>query len=272
MALLYLLVGLGASVVGAVSGIGGGVIIKPVLDSVSPFSIASISFLSGCTVLSMAAVSLLRSRLAGIQLPKKRSRLLALGGVTGGLLGKFIFDLLTAKTAASSAVTADAAGFLSDSSVGAVQSIILAVLTVGVLVFTIRKQHIHMRNFTGAAPALLIGLVLGSIASFLGIGGGPINLAVLIYFFSMRSKEAALNSIYIIFYSQLTSLIFTFARGTVPSFDPLILGLMIAGGISGGFIGSHLSRKMTHKEVDRLFSVVLAVITLISLYNFIRFL
>ena len=51
--LIFFLVALGASVVGAVCGIGGGVIIKPVLDLLHLETVAAISFLSGCTVLSI---------------------------------------------------------------------------------------------------------------------------------------------------------------------------------------------------------------------------
>ena len=36
-----------ATVLGSLSGIGGGVIIKPVMDAISPYTSAQISFLSG---------------------------------------------------------------------------------------------------------------------------------------------------------------------------------------------------------------------------------
>ena len=51
---IFLAVSFGASVVGAICGIGGGVLIKPLLDAFGVLSVASISFLSGCTVLSMS--------------------------------------------------------------------------------------------------------------------------------------------------------------------------------------------------------------------------
>ena len=54
---LFLAVSLLASVAGAICGIGGGVIIKPVLDLFGLASVSTISFLSGCTVLSMSAYS-----------------------------------------------------------------------------------------------------------------------------------------------------------------------------------------------------------------------
>ena len=54
-----------ASIIGAICGIGGGVIIKPVLDALGVMDVATISFLSGCTVLSMTTYSVIKSKLRG---------------------------------------------------------------------------------------------------------------------------------------------------------------------------------------------------------------
>ena len=72
--MLYLCISLFATVIGSISGIGGGVIIKPVLDSLSPFGIATISFLSSCTILSMTTVTLFRSRNTEIMINRKIAR------------------------------------------------------------------------------------------------------------------------------------------------------------------------------------------------------
>lgn len=79
-------------------------------------------------------------------------------------------------------------------------------------------------------------MLLGIISSFLGIGGGPINLVVLGYCFSMDSKTAAVISLYIILFSQLASLLAALISG-VPDFPPMALALMVAGGIGGGIAG-----------------------------------
>ncbi len=258
MPVLYFFISLGASIVGAISGIGGGVIIKPVLDGISSFGVSTISFLSGSTVLSMTTVTLIRSRKSPVKLNKRIGTLMALGGVIGGFLGKMLFDIVKS-------------GFGNERVVGATQSLMLAVITLGVLFFTICKDKIRPFHKDGSLFTVFIGLILGGIASFLGIGGGPINLAVLYFFFSMDSKTAALCSIFIIFFSQVTNLIFTILAGNVPHFEPAILLLMIIGGISGGILGSHLSHRMTHKEVDKLFIGVMAVIITICIYNFTGF-
>lgn len=119
---------------------------------------------------------------------------------------------------------------------------------------------------------MTIGLALGICSSFLGIGGGPINLVVLYYFFNMDTKTAAANSLYIILFSQTANFLTTLATGAVPAFQPLMLAGMVVGGIGGGMIGRAMNRKMNGQAVERLFTGLMAVIILISMYNCWRFL
>ncbi len=257
MLVLYFFISLFSSVMGAISGIGGGVIIKPVLDSLSPFDTASISFLSGCTVLSMTTVTLLKSRKSSINLNHRTALTLAAGGVIGGLAGKSLFDFVTKS-------------FYNAAVIGISQSLLLALLTIFVFFFTLYKQKFQPHHKNSFLFTMFTGFLLGSLASFLGIGGGPINLAILYFFFSMDSKTAALNSIFIIFFSQLTSLVFTLVSKNIPPFNPVILTLMIAGGIGGGLAGSLLSKNMSHRAVDKLFMGVMGMIILICLYNILK--
>ena len=121
--------------------------------------------------------------------------------------------------------------------VGGVQAISLGIITVGTLLYTIHKSRIRTRKTDRKLVCLMIGLVLGIISSFLGIGGGPINLVVLGYCFSMDTKTAAANSMYIILFSQVASLLATLMTGSVPQFRISTLALMVAGGIGGGIVG-----------------------------------
>lgn len=59
--LIIMIVCFFSSVVGAICGIGGGVIIKPVLDATGIMEVATASFLSGCTVLSMSRYHFIRT-------------------------------------------------------------------------------------------------------------------------------------------------------------------------------------------------------------------
>lgn len=122
------------------------------------------------------------------------------------------------------------------------------------------------------AVCSVVGLILGMMSSFLGIGGGPINLVVLYFFFSMSTKEAAQNSLYIIVISQLTSLLTTVFTGSLPDFQPLWLIVMAIGGIGGGMVGRKINKHLSSEQVDKLFIGLIMVIIAISCYNAWRFL
>ena len=224
--LIFFLVSLSASVVGAICGIGGGVIIKPVLDFCAMDNVSTISFLSSCTVLSMSCYSVGRSLVSGTsKVDMKVGTPLAVGAVIGGIAGKQLFNTVKAMAAAPN--------------------------TVGVC--------------TG------IGVVLGIMSSFLGIGGGPINLVVLFFFFSMDTKTAAQNSLYVILFSQVASLVTTLVTRSIPPFTWSSLSLMVCGGIGGGIAGRIVNKRMDNAAVDKLFIGLMVLIIAISIYNTVRY-
>ena len=256
---VFFLVSLLASIAGAICGIGGGVIIKPVLDLLHLETVAAISFLSGCTVLSMSCYSVGRSMLAG----ERRVSLstgtpLALGAAVGGLLGSRLFSAVKSL-------------FDDPNRVGAVQAACLAAVTAGTLLYTLNKGRIRTHRVENKAACAVIGLALGCMSSFLGIGGGPINLVVLYFFFSMDTKTAAANSLYIILFSQLFSLLSTLVTRAVPDFRLPVLVLMVAGGIGGGVIGRAVNKRIDDGVVEKLFMALMAVIILISVWNTVRY-
>ena len=255
MLLIFFVICFIASAIGAVSGIGGGIIIKPVLDAFHVMDVAAISFLSGCTVLSMTTYSVIKGRLSKeSNIDRKISLPLALGAAFGGLAGKWLFS-------SAFAISPD------KSKVGAIQALCLMIITACTLICTIYKKKITTLKLSAPATCILVGFLLGIISSFLGIGGGPINLMVLILLFSMQTKTAAENSLYIIFFSQLTSLLSSILTCTVPDIDPPVLITMIIGGITGGICGRALNKKVSEKSVDRLFMALMLVIILICVYN-----
>ena len=89
MSNLAFLISFLASTAGAICGIGGGVIIKPTLGLFQMASVSTISFLSGCTVLSMSLYSVGRELLAHDSTVNfKTGTPLALGAAIGGVFGK----------------------------------------------------------------------------------------------------------------------------------------------------------------------------------------
>ena len=226
------------------------------LDAFGILDVNVISFLSGCTVLSMNTYSVVKSRMSreshvetAVGIP------LALGAAAGGLAGKQLFSWVLS-------ISPD------KDQAGAVQACCLLIVTVGTLIYTLRKERIRTCRVQNSAACALIGIFLGILSSFLGIGGGPVNLVVLFYFFSMLTKAAAENSLYIIFFSQLASLASSIVTGSVPKFQTGVLLLMVSGGIAGGICGRACNKRMEERTVNRLF---VGLMILINLYNMIQF-
>ncbi|MBR5577534.1 MAG: sulfite exporter TauE/SafE family protein [Lachnospiraceae bacterium] len=258
VAIILLIICLAASSVGAVVGAGGGVIIKPVLDMLGILPVSTVSFCSGCTVLGMSVCSLIRNRNDGVKLQLKTSTALAIGAVTGGLVGKWLFELV--KT-----------GYGNERVLGAVQAIFLTLITIGVFLYVCNKDKLPSKNVKNVVAAVIIGIFLGIISSFLGIGGGTSNVAVLFFFFSMEAKQAAKNSLYIIIFSQISSIISAFVTGSVPDFQWIDLACMVVGGIGGALIGAAISKRIDNKGVEKVLKLLLIIIILIDFYNVLKF-
>ena len=258
MDILFFIVAFLSSIVGAICGIGGGVVIKPVLDMLRMGAPATINFLSGCTVLSMSLYSVSKALRAGdSKVETSTGTPLALGAALGGVVGKELFSAVKAF-------------FNGSPMVGGVQAVALGIITLGTLIYTINKAKIRTHRTANKLVCVVIGLLLGIMSSFLGIGGGPINLVVLGFCFSMDTKTAAANSLYIILFSQVASLLATVVTGSVPEFRVLALALMVAGGIGGGIVGRSLNKKMDNKAVDKLFIGLMVLIVGICVYNAVR--
>lgn len=258
LGIVYFLVVAFSSITGAISGIGGGVIIKPVMDSLGTMDVPAISFLSGCTVLTMSSISLLRSAKTGTKIRKKISIFLALGAALGGVTGKALFQY--ARTLLGS-----------DRFVGITQAILLLAINVVVFLYMLYKARIHGKELANPFVSVMIGLLLGILSSFLGIGGGPLNIIVLYFFYSMRPKETAVNSLFIVFCSQVASLMTSLIAKTVPVFQTQVLVVMCLGGVTGSLLGGRISSKISELAVERFFGSVLILLMGINIYNIMRF-
>ena len=203
----------------------------------------------------MSTYSVIKSKLSGKKEVDIATVLpVGIGGAIGGIAGKWLFSFIKS---------------LSDNpnKVGVVQAACLLIVTVFTLVYTVFKDRITTKKLRGLPILILVGLLLGIMSSFLGIGGGPINLVVLFYLFSMTTKEAVITSLYIIFISQIASLATSIITNTVPEFPIKVLVVMVAGGILGGVVGRIVNKKIADKTVDKLFIGLMAVMIAINIYN-----
>lgn len=249
---IYFIVIIIANTLGAVSGMGGGVLIKPVLDLVGAHSVAAISFYSATAVLTMSLVSTVRQLKSGQKLEWQVVMGVSIGANVGGFIGNTVFDFLLNV-------------FKNDDMVQMIQ-IILTIVTLLFAFFYTRYQWrgFHLKHVLWY---LLCGLILGFLASLLGIGGGPINVSLLMLLFGIPIKEATVYSICTIFFSQLAK-IGSMAIGTgFNQFDLSMLGFIIPAAIIGGFSGAKASQLLSPERVTVVFQFVIFLVLLINIYN-----
>lgn len=258
MIFLIILVCLLATLTGSICGMGGGIIIKPVLDALGVANTSVISFLSACTVLAMSAYSVAEINITKkSEINKKIGTTLALGAAIGGILGKELF--LTLKKS-----------FEDASTLLRIQAMCMLLLTLACLIYSFVKGKCKSATITNLFAVAIIGLLLGIMSAFLGIGGGPINVTVLYLLFSMKTKEAAQNSLYIILFCQLFALIWTIIRREVPDFSPMLLVYMAVSGIVGSMSGRYINKKISSGTVDILFRFLMCLIIGINLFNILQ--
>lgn len=250
--LIYSLIIFLATFLGAFVGLGGGVIIKPMLDLIGHDTIDTVNFLSSCAVFTMSISSTIKHLIAKTKIDFKLIIEISVGAIAGGYLGTTLFNLLLAK--------------FDNSTLKGIQGIILGTLLVFSVIYVNlkNKRSFNVKNPIGV---ICVGLALGLIASFLGVGGGPINVAFLVLFFSMTMKEAAVYSVGTIFFSQLSKLITTVATKSIPEFDPITLIAAIACAVIGGLLGAKANKKGNEKAIKIVFTVFVTGVAIVNFYN-----
>lgn len=249
--LLYGIIIFLASAIGSFLGGGSGVIIKPLLTLLVDDTTEVINFISSVSVFAMSVSSTVKHIHSKTKVDFKTVLLISAGSIAGGFVGKYIFDLFIHA--------------LPDHLAMAFQAALLAVL-LGISLFYINKgkKSFHIQN---KAVILIGGLILGIISSFLGIGGGPINIMFFVLFFSMTIKEATVYSVAVIFFSQLSKLVTYAVTATIPQFDYRILLVAAPAAVIAGIIGAALNKKANEKIVKNVYSAVLGIFICMNIYN-----
>ena len=116
----------------------------------------------------MSIISTWRQFKNPIRINKNLALILSAGALIGGVLGQYVFIQLLAF-------------FPSDSAVQLIQIILTVLSLVFALIYTVKKWK--SLALTNVNFYFFAGGFLGFLASLLGIGGGPINVALLMFLF-----------------------------------------------------------------------------------------
>lgn len=251
MYFIYFFIGLIATLFGSLVGLGGGVIIKPALDTLNHFDAATISTLSSVTVFSMTIIALTMNIRLGVVV-EKSLWWIAGGGVIGGFVGKMLFSQFILLLA-------------NDRLAKGIQSLMLVAIMI--LVIYLVNRSPNKIKVSHPIYILFAGIGLGTISSFLGIGGGPLNVMLLFLICGMDRKYAAFGSIFLIFASQGTKLLTLTMLNEWSTMDMSMLVVLIPGGILGGFMGSKLYRRIKEGYLRIIFNIAIILIACVNLGN-----
>lgn len=254
--LLYIVVSFVATVIGSLTGIGGGIVLKTSADFFSTDSVITVSFYTTIVVFTMCIVSIYKQWRRGFKFDLKVLFAISGGSLVGGYIGEYALNYFTRHS--------------EQGRVQLVQNIILFITLVFLLIYTKRmsgRSNIKSQNpFT----AVLLGLFLGTISIFLGIGGGPLNVSLLIILFGYSMKDAAIYSIATVFFSQFAKIISITYSGQYDQFDLKLIPFLIVTAILGGYVGTSLNQKYTSRKIEFLYSIFMVGLTVLTLVNIFR--
>lgn len=251
---IYFFLALMATTIGSATGMGGGVIMKPAMDILNDFDVETINLLSSLTVLSMAVVSVLKHLQNKTTIDRTIALPLAWGSILGGLVGDRGIAAIIHQAEQSSTVLL-------------IQNMVLAMVLIIVFVSMRVRHQVKSLALCGVVPSLITGFLLGAISSFLGIGGGPLNIALIVFVFSMPIKQATIYSLVIILFAQLSKLVTVSLTGSLFHADLRIFPVLFVGAIVGGIVGSKINDHFSENKIEWLFQGAQVLIFLIVLFN-----
>ncbi|MCL2574353.1 MAG: sulfite exporter TauE/SafE family protein [Defluviitaleaceae bacterium] len=241
-----------ACILGAIVGLGGGVFIRPIFDAIGYHPVLDIGFFSSTAILSMAVVSTVKKMRDGTAIDVKKALLISAGALLGGMLGNLLLEHLLA-------------AFGTQRPVQYMQIIATIVVLIFSLILTAKSNMRY--ELKSKLYAAVLGVALGAIASFLGIGGGPINVPLMMIFFGLNIKDATAYSIIIIFFSHLSRIITLGVTVGYAHFDLSVLPYVIIAAAAGGLVGARLSKTFSEATVRKLFQGAICIVILLNIVN-----
>ena len=253
MGVIYFIVILLACILGAIVGLGGGVFIRPIFDAIGYHNVLNISFFSSSAILTMAIVSTVKKLQDGTKIDVKIAALISIGAVVGGMLGNLLLERLVTL-------------FAVETHVQYVQ-IVVTVMVLCLSLFLTIKSNLRYEVRNKSAFCLTAGVCLGIIAAFLGIGGGPINVPLMMIFFGLPIKTATAYSIIIIFSSHLSRLVTMGVTIGYSYFDLPVLMFVIPAAAIGGLLGAKFSKILPDATIKKMFIVAISAVMVLNIVN-----
>ncbi|MHA1134257.1 MAG: sulfite exporter TauE/SafE family protein [Alphaproteobacteria bacterium] len=279
---LLVMLGLGATVgfLAGMFGVGGGFLLTPflMLSGIPP----AIAVATGANQIVGASVSGTLAQWRRGNVDVQMGGILIAGGIAGAVVGVLLLKYLREAGQAGLIISLTYVCFLG--SIGALmlwESINAIRRARAGKPVSARKsgQHIWIhglplkmrfprsRLYISIIPPLVIGVLVGLLASFLGVGGGFIMVPAMIYLLRMPTNIVIGTSIFqIIFVTAIVTLLHATLNHTL---DIVLAFLLIVGGVVGGQFGVRAGQKLRGEQLRALLALMVLAVALRILFDLV---
>ncbi len=256
--LILISIGLAAGTVGSLIGLGGGIIIVPMLLNIdhflSAFSTVPIHVAVGTSLITIVFSSLSSTLSYHKQkrIDYKSGILFLIGSVPGSLLGTYINSLLNTERF----------------------TLFFGIFLICISVFLFissklnrKSKEVHkgiIRTYTNDAGeaytysyslplAISLSICIGIISGLFGIGGGILLVPMMAFLFGFPPQLAVATSMFVVMFTTLGSSISYITLGEVNFYYILLL---IPGAWFGGKIGAYINQKLKTETIALILRLV----------------
>jgi uncharacterized membrane protein YfcA len=271
---VVMLLAMGAAVgfLSGLFGVGGGFLITPLLIfyNIPP----AIAVATGANQVVASSVSGALAHLKKGTIDFKLGTVLLAGGVIGSTAGVWVFSLLRSVGQLDLFVSLLYVALLG--TVGALMLVesLRALQKARGGAPTLRKpgQHnwIHRlplkmrfrtsKLFVSVIPVVGLGIIIGFLASIMGVGGGFIMVPALIYLLKVPTNVVVGTSLYqIVFTAAYTTIVHSATNQTV---DIVLAFLLMLGGVAGAQYGAKAGQRLRGEQLRALLALLVLAVAL----------
>lgn len=268
---VLLAIGSGIGFLSGLFGVGGGFLLTPLLIFIGIPPIVAVA--SGANQIIAASVSGVISHFQRGTVDVKMGVVLLVGGIIGSFIGTALFNWLKSLGQVDLLISVSYVVFL-----GAIGSLMLieSVLAIWRLINGtarpsrrpgshnwVHKLPLKMRFrashlYISAIPPFFIGLMVGVLASIMGVGGGFVMVPAMIYILKMPTKVVVGTSLFQIIF--VTSLVTILHSGQNQSVDIVLATICLFGGVIGAQFGVRFSRKLRPEYLRALLALMVMLV------------
>jgi len=226
--------GFAAGLLGSIIGLGGGIIIVPVLTffGFSPALAASNSIFAVFSNAIASSISYAKQRRIEYSIGLK----LGLLSIPGTIVGAYVSSEITPS----------------------IFKILFALILISASVYIFSKRKIEPKNYNLSKQIMILAIgasfFAGIISGLFGVGGGIIFVPLMVIAMGLSMKNAAPTSQFILLFASGSALVTHTLLGHPDFYQALLLAI---GAFVGGLVGARLSLEIKENSMKILISIVM---------------